>query len=67
MDLHAQALVPTRFLLVNIKNHIAYEAQCVRRKGRELGLRILRTISLTEVSSSESLQLRRLLVERLSR
>ena len=67
MDLHGEALVPTRFLLVNIKNHIAYEAQCVRRKGRELGLKLLRPISLTEASSSEALQLRRLLIERLHR
>ena len=64
---HGQTLIPTNCLLINIKNRIAYEVQCVRRSGREMGVKILRSISLMEASGPEALQLRRLLVERLER
>ena len=64
---HAQTLSPDNYLLINIKNRIAYEVQCVRRKGREMGVKIRRSISLMEATSPEALQLRRLLVERLER
>ena len=61
------ALIPTRFQLINIKDQVAYEVQCVRRNGREMALKILRSIPLIEPSSSDALLLRRLLVERLQR
>ena len=61
------ALMSTRFLMINIKSQVAYDVQCVRRKGREMALKILRPISLEDTASSEALQLRRLLVERLHR
>ena len=67
IDVRAGSLIPTRFQLINIKDQIAYEVQCVRRNGREMAVTILRSIALADVSSSETLQLRRLLVERLQR
>ena len=67
ISIPAEALIPNRFLLVNVKGHQAYEVQSVRRTKQEMGLKILRPISLTEASSVEARHLRRLLVERLHR
>ena len=67
IDVSVGALVPIRFQLINIKDQNAYEVQCVRRNGRDMALKILRSIPLADASSSEGLQLRRLLVERLQR
>jgi hypothetical protein len=67
IDVRAGALIPTRFQLINVKDQIAYEVQCVRRNGREMALKTLRLIPLADASSSEARQLRRLLVERLQR
>jgi PilZ domain len=61
------AVVPRRFFLINVKNQMAYEVQIVRRKERDMGVKILRSIELTNVSSPETRQLRQLLVERLQR
>jgi len=62
-----EALVPSTFQLVNVTNQTAFEVQCVRRSGRELGLKILRSISLTEAASSDAQELKRLLVAWLHR
>jgi hypothetical protein len=67
IDVRAGALIPIRFQLINIKDQIAYEVQCVRRNGPEMAVTMLRSIPLADASSSEALQLRRLLVERLQR
>jgi len=67
IDVCAGSLIPTRFQLINIKDQIAYEVQCVRRNGRDLALKILQSIPLADASGSETIQLRRLLVERLQR
>jgi|SRR5580698_1924387 hypothetical protein len=67
IDIQAESPLPERFSLIAIKNCVAYEVQIVRRRGPEVGLKILRRIPLMEASSSEALQLRRLLVERLNR
>jgi hypothetical protein len=56
-----EILIPSTFQLVNVTNQTAFEVQCVRRSGRELGLKILRSISLTEAASSEAQELKRLL------
>jgi hypothetical protein len=63
----ADAIIPPEFFLINIKSQVAYEVQNIRRKGREVRLKILRSVSLTQASSPEELRLRRLLVERLGR
>jgi hypothetical protein len=60
-------LIPGTFQLVNATNQTAFEVQCVRRSGRELALKILRSISLTEAASSEAQELKRLLVAWLHR
>jgi len=65
--INGDALIPTEFLLIDIKNRDAYEVQRVRRNNLEMGLKILRTISLDEASSPEARGLRRLLIERLHR
>jgi len=65
--IRTDAVVPRRFLLINVKSHMAYEVQIVRRKERDFGLKILRPIELTKASCHESRQLRQLLVERLHR
>ncbi|HUE63362.1 MAG TPA: PilZ domain-containing protein [Rhizomicrobium sp.] len=67
IDVRAGALIPTRFQLINVKDQIGYEVQCVRRNGREMALKTLRLIPLADASSFEARQLRRLLVERLQR
>lgn len=67
IDVSGESLISTRFLMINIKSQVAYDVQCVRRKGREMALKILRPIPLTDTTSSEALQLRRLLIERLHR
>jgi hypothetical protein len=67
ISIRTDAVVPRRFLLINVKNHMAYEVQTVRRKERDMGLKILRLIELTKASCHESRQLRQLLVERLHR
>jgi hypothetical protein len=63
----ADSVIPRRFFLINVKNHMAYEVQTVRRKERDMGLKILRSIELTNGSSPETRHLRQLLVERLHR
>ena len=67
IDIPAGALIPIRFQLINVKDQVAYEVQCVRRNGREMALKMLRSIPLTDASSTETFQLRRLLAERLQR
>lgn len=67
ISVSGDSLISTRFLMINIKGQVAYDVQCVRRKGREMALKILRPIPLEDTTSSEALQLRRLLVERLHR
>lgn len=67
IEVRAGALIPIRFQLINVKDQVAYEVQCVRRNGREMALKVLRSIPLADASSTETLQLRRLLVERLQR
>ena len=67
IEIQAEAPIPSRFLLIDIKNRVAYEVEIVRRKERDVGLKILRPISLMDASDSEALQLKRLLVERLNR
>jgi hypothetical protein len=58
---------PTRFFLLDIKNRAAYDVQSVRRNKLEMGLKILRTISLDEATSPEARGLRQLMVDRLQR
>jgi hypothetical protein len=65
--IRTDSVVPRRFFLINVKNQMAYEVQTVRRKERDMGLKILRPIELTNASCHESRQLRQLLVERLHR
>jgi two-component system cell cycle response regulator len=67
ISVRSDTIIPNKFLLIDITNRAAYEVRCVRRDARVLGLKMLRSISLTERSSVEANQLRRLLVERLSR
>jgi hypothetical protein len=58
----SESHIPGTFQLVNVTNQTAFEVQCVNQIGRELGLKILRPISLTEAVSSEAQELKRLLV-----
>ena len=67
IEIQSDAPVQTRFFLINVKNSVAYDVQSVRRTGREIGLKMLRSIPLSEASDPEARQLRRLLVERLHR
>jgi len=67
LGIRGEITVPTQFLLVDITNQAAFEVECVRRDARELGVKILRSISLAERSSIEAIELNRLLVERLHR
>jgi hypothetical protein len=67
IDIQADAPIPSRFMLIDIKNRLAYEVEMVRRRERDVGLKILRSIPLMEASGSEALQLKRLLVDRMAR
>ena len=63
----AETPLPTKFLLADITNQAAYEVQCVRRNDLELGVKLLRPVQLENRHCFKSIQLRRLLVERLNR
>lgn len=68
IDIQADAPIPAKFHLIDIKNRVGYEVEMVRRRERDAGLKILRTISLTEENSSfESRELMRLLAGRMVR
>jgi hypothetical protein len=67
LGIRGEIAVPVKFLLLDITNRAAYEVQCARRSQRELGVKILRSISMTDRTSIEAIQLQRLLVERLNR
>jgi|SRR5215469_15124308 len=67
LGIRGETAIPVKFLLLDITNRAAFEVQCVRRGQRELGVKILRSIALTDRSSVEAIQLKRLLVERLNR
>lgn len=58
--------LPIKFLFVDITNRAAYEVQCVWRNERELGVKLLRPIQLEDGYSIESIQLKRLMLERLN-
>jgi hypothetical protein len=67
IEIQAETPIPSSFMLIDIKNRVAYEAEMVRRRGRDVGLKLLRSIPLMEASGSEALQMKRLLVDRLAR
>jgi hypothetical protein len=52
--------IPSTFQLVNVTNQTAFDVQCVHRNGRELGVKILRSIPLSEAAGSEAQELKRL-------
>lgn len=67
VGIRGEAALPIKFLLVDITNRAAYEVECVRRNQREMGLKILRPVSLSEDVDPDARQLKRLMVERLPR
>ncbi|HVW73344.1 MAG TPA: PilZ domain-containing protein [Rhizomicrobium sp.] len=61
------AIIPTHFLLINIRDRIAYEVQTIWRRESELGLTIARPIPLAADAHPDAGHLRRLWLERANR
>lgn len=67
MTVRSGAIIPTRFLLINIRDRVAYEVQTIWRRESELGVTIVRPVSLAANTHPDADHLRRLWLERASR
>ena len=67
MAVRSGAIIPTHFLLINIRDGIAYEVQTIWRRESELGVTIVRQISLSANADPEAGHLRRLWLARANR
>ena len=67
MTVRPGALIPTHFLLINIRDRVAYEVQTIWRRESELGVTITRPISLSANAHPEAGHLRRLWLARANR
>ena len=61
------AIIPTHFLLINIRDRVAYDVQTIWRRESELGVTIVRPVSLADNTHPDAGHLRRLWLERANR
>jgi len=57
--------IPAKFHLINFRAHALHEAEVVRMKGLELGVRLLSTLDLRSSSDPGLAHLRRIYMARL--
>jgi hypothetical protein len=64
--LKSQQTIPSRFHLINFRSHTLHEAELVRVKGVEMGVRLLSTLDLRAASDPALAQFKRIYTARLA-
>lgn len=64
--LKSRQTIPSRFHLINFRSHTLHEAELVRVKGEELGVKLLSTLDLRAASDPALAQIKRIYMARLA-
>ena len=64
--LKTQQTIPSRFHLINFRSHMLHEAELVRVKGVELGVKLLSSVDLRTASDPALAHVKRIYLARLA-